>query len=232
MLVVIASRFDRSAVELVEHWTQHNSQLLIPADLSRPGWKDFSGGLPTSRHQAPGTAVVGGHPVSTDELSGVLVRLPTVMPMELSHIVPGDRDYVAAEMTAFLVAWLSRLSCPVVNRPTPLSLSGPMWRREQWSRVAAQFGIRVSRQRPGAAYDLGNRRPAELRQVIIVGDRCIGNCTRSEASAARHLARAVGMTLLQLDFVAGELVSTSNLPSLGSAEVRDAVLDYFMQVTS
>jgi hypothetical protein len=40
------------------------------------------------------------------------------------------------------------------------------------------------------------------------------------------------VTLLQLDFVAGELVSASTLPSLGSAEVRDAVLDYLMQVAS
>jgi hypothetical protein len=232
--VVIASQFDRAAVELVQHWAQHNWHLLVPADLSRPGWRDFSGGLPTPRRHVAGKAVIAGRAVSTGDLSGVLVRLPIVMPMELRHIVPEDRDYVAAEMTAFLVAWLSRISCPVINRPTPLSLCGPMWRKEQWACVAAQFGIRVSQQQwePEELHKLGENRPADLTRLVIVGDRCIGNCTRSETSAARHLARAIDVTLLQLDFVAGELVSATSLPSFGSAEVRDAVLNYFMQATS
>ena len=32
-----------------------------------------------------------------------------------------------------LLSWLSQLNCPVVNRPTPLCLSGPNRRPEQWT---------------------------------------------------------------------------------------------------
>ena len=81
-------------------------------------------------------------------------------------------------------------------------------------------------------YPLGDTRPANATHVTVVGDRCIGNCTRSEMNAARRLARVIDVTLLQLDFVAGELVSASTLPTLDSAEVRDAVLNYFLQVAS
>jgi hypothetical protein len=46
-------------------------------------------------------------------------------------------------MKAFLLSWLSQLNCLVLNRPTPLCLSGPSWRPEQWTYAAAQLGIPV-----------------------------------------------------------------------------------------
>ncbi len=51
--------------------------------------------------------------------------------------------YVSAEMTAFLLSWLSGLDCPILNRPTPNCLSGPGWRQEQWIHLAARLGIPV-----------------------------------------------------------------------------------------
>jgi hypothetical protein len=42
-------------------------------------------------------------------------------------------------MKAFLLSWLSQLNCLVFNRPTPLCLSGPSWRPEQWTYAAAQL---------------------------------------------------------------------------------------------
>jgi hypothetical protein len=89
------------------------------------------------------TAVVDGQVVAVEEISGVLIRLPYVFEQELLHIVPGDRAYVAAEMQAFLISWLSRLKCPVLNRPTPSYLLGPNWRPQQWVYTAAQVGIPV-----------------------------------------------------------------------------------------
>ena len=234
MLVVLASRFDRSAGELVEHWSGYNVRLMTPADLSKPGWRDFSGGPPTGVRGARGAAVIDGQTVATDELTGVLVRLLIVMPEELNHVVPGDREYVAAEMMAFLVSWLSRLTCPVLNRPTPLCLAGPAWRWEKWSSVAAEFGIKVRRpQGKSSAMAADNAiQPADTRQLIVVGDRCIGSCTPSEEKCALQLALAANVALLQLDFAGDELASVNVLPSLASPVVRAAVSSYLTRITS
>jgi hypothetical protein len=49
----------------------------------------------------------------------------SVLAVDSSH-----RKYVAAEFNAFLLAWLSAQSCPVLNRPTASCLSGPNWQPE------------------------------------------------------------------------------------------------------
>jgi len=101
------------------------------------GWRQSLGGVDGD------AAVVEGKRVPQKEITGVLTRLPCVFEQELVDITPDDRRYVAAEMTAFLLFWLSRLKCPVLNRPTPTCLSGPYWRREKWIHVAARVGIPV-----------------------------------------------------------------------------------------
>jgi len=42
------------------------------------------------------------------------MRLPAVLATDLPHILISDRDYVASEMTAFLVYWLNALGKPVL----------------------------------------------------------------------------------------------------------------------
>ena len=70
-------------------------------------------------------------------LQAVLTCRPAVLAEELGRIAADDRSYVAAELNAFLVAWLSALPSRVVNRPTPRSLCGPAWNRVQWQAAAA-----------------------------------------------------------------------------------------------
>src|SRR5262245_31751193 len=130
MLVVIASRFDRSAAQLAARWTTAGALLLTCADLSLAGWRWTLGESQTA------VLVASGRRVPTSALTGVLTRLPAIFPQELLHIVPEERDYVAAEMTAFLRAWLADLACPILNRPTATCLSGPGWRSEYWTATA------------------------------------------------------------------------------------------------
>src|SRR5262245_34157967 len=125
MILVLASRSDENARSLVDRWESHGARLLVPECLSVVGWRHRGSARPSSR------AVLGGVPVNGAEIRGVLSRLPSVMPSDLLHICAEDRAYVAAEMTAFLVAWLASLPCPVLNRPTPTSLAGPLLRQEQ-----------------------------------------------------------------------------------------------------
>ena len=108
-------------------------RILTCEDLSAPGWRHRLGGA--------STAVIGGETVPAAGIRGVLIRRSHMLEWEPEHIVPGDRAYVAAEMTAFLRSWLSGLGCPVLNRPAPTCLSGPGWCREQWVQTAARLGI-------------------------------------------------------------------------------------------
>ena len=87
--------------------------------------------------------MINGRVVNTDEIEGVVTRLPYVQEDELRVISAEDRPFVASEIHAFLVSWLSSLRCPVLNAPTPACLCGPNWRLEEWLHAAAMLGIPV-----------------------------------------------------------------------------------------
>src|SRR5208283_3357688 len=137
MIVIVANRWDETPKAVASRWAVQDVGVMMPQDLSVAGWRQSSGGLDSD------VAVVEGKRVPQKEITGVLARLPCVFEEELIEIAPADRRYVAAEMTAFLLFWLSRLKCPVLNRPTPTCLSGPYWRAEKWVHVAARAGIPV-----------------------------------------------------------------------------------------
>src|SRR5262245_2467532 len=143
--MIVASRSDEAARILTHRWRALGAVLVTSSDLSAVGWRDHVG-----RH-AGATAGIDGRVVSTDDITGVLTRLAAVEERELTHIVPDDRAYVAQEMTAFLVSWLSGLSCPMLNRPTPGCLAGPPWRRERWIHEAARLHIPVIPVRRGVS---------------------------------------------------------------------------------
>jgi hypothetical protein len=171
--------------------------------------------------------------VATEEIAGVLTRLPYVDENELHHIVPGDRAYVSAEMTAFLVSWLSGLACPVLNRPTPTCLTGPNWRPERWVHAAAQLGIPVSPVRrdvtlTSKAWKEVPRPP--LLTVTVVGDRWFGRIDHALGVQAQRLAKAAGVDLLGVHFETTEsdctLLGVDFQPDVSSPEVADAILEY------
>ena len=140
------------------------------------------------------TAVIGGRPVKCDEITGVLIQRPCIFEQELLHISAVDRQYVAAEMNAFLISWLSRLTCPILNRPTAMSLSGPNWRPEQWVHAAAILGIPVSPTKKCSSI-IENKEKSntiysrkEIRSVIVVGDLYFGDVETIIGEQATKLA--------------------------------------------
>jgi hypothetical protein len=233
MLVLFASRHDATADALLARWADHGATLLTPLDLSRAGWRHF---LDAGRAD---TAVVGGRVVACEEITGVLVRWPCVYERELSQIDPGDRAYVAREMTAFLTSWLTRLRCPVLNRPTPTSLLGPSWRPEQWVQAAARAAIpvhvverRVRFSSPGEPASSRAPGPPPCT-VTVVGDRWFGAADPVLAVRARLLADAAGVDLLAVSFDRSDpdalLIGADLWPDLTSDDVADAVLAYFVE---
>ncbi len=234
MLVVVASRYDEIARSLVDCWAKQGAKLLTCDDLSVVGWRNsFRGVGGDSSPLLNSTAVVDGQVVGVEEISGVLIRLPYVFEQELLHIVPDDRAYVAAEMQAFLISWLSRLKCPVLNRPTPSYLLGPNWRPQQWVYAAAQVGIPV---RPVHRHiklgvEISQQAPEVLPVTItVVGDRVFGSVDRVLATQARSLADVAGVDLLAVHFSRhdsnAEFLGADLLPDVSSPDVAEAILEY------
>jgi hypothetical protein len=180
--------------------------------------------------------VLEGEAFSTSEISGVVTRLPWIGPAELEHVAETDRAYVAAEMHAFLFAWLSRMPCPIVNRPTPHCLSGPAWRNEQWIHAAAAVGIPVRPARRSAVPNVRFRpAPADgaIRAVTVVDGDCVGDCNSDLEKHTRSLAAAAGCTMLTANYedtgVGFQLLDVSLWPDLIDPTIRSLVLGHFTE---
>ena len=229
VILVVANRRDAPARAFVERYAAHGVCLLTPADLSIAGWYHRLGDIDTA------VAVVAGHSLAARDIVGVVTRLPCVVEEDLGHITPIDRAYVAAEMNAFLRFWLQALPCPMLNRPTPLSLSGPLWRHEKWVHTAARLGMLVTPARRRVVCALAPPTPAHLPSAVstvtIVGQRSVGDVDQVLATQARALADAAGVDLLAVQFSApgpGAVFVRAHLwPDIAAAGVAEAIYEYF-----
>jgi len=210
MIVILASQLDSDACSLVRAWSAFGAVLLSAEDMCNSGW-DFQPSDP-----ARGTAVVEGQRIKIADFRAVLVRRPAVLAEELIRIDSADRAYVAAETNAFLVAWLSALSCPVVNRPTTTSLCGPAWGELHW---------RVAAARAGGSW-VGPNNAIKEREVVVCGQHCLFANTPKQAKDALALARVAGVELMSVWFRGDQICGASVAPVLEKAEVRACLLDH------
>ena len=228
MFVVLASAHDEMARAMCVAWAPWGCVLCVPADLSQPGWSHQVGQPATS------TAVLGGRVTPASEISGVLTRLWHVPPEELRHIASADRGYVAAEMTAFLIAFLTDLRCVVLNRPAASALSGPGWRREQWVRAAMQAGIPAASVHKSAGQGGSSTvLPPVGAEVTVVGELVFGTTDANLMTWSRQLAAIAGVELLGVQFArrGGEYVfaGVSGLPALTFPGALDAVRELLVR---
>lgn len=231
MLVVVARRSDQKARDLARRWAPYGGAVLTCEDLSVAGWRQLLGDAEASK------VVIDGQVVEAREITGVLTLLPYVTEGELVRIARENRPYVAAEMTAFLHFWLCGLQCPVLNRPTPVCLTGPGWRREQWVYIAAQLGIPVQTVAwhldREAGFPEKEKSSAPDMTVTIVGSRCSGSVDGTFVSRVRRLASAAGVEMLAAYFRETErgfrlYDASSSWADISSPEVADAILEYFL----
>lgn len=204
MLLVLAYEHDVAARALVARWRSmgEDAGVLSIADLSEPGWVHAPG------DGAAGRLVVEHRRIQTRDLRGVVTRVSCVTEGETSAIHPEDRLYAAAEMQAFLLAWLTSLPCPVLNRPSAQSLTGPARSMEQWAHRARRLKIPchpiVRRssfdERSELAPDAGAPRD-EVVTVDVVGTRAFGlEAAGPLGRMAVALARDAGADLLRVTF--------------------------------
>jgi hypothetical protein len=153
------------------------------------------------------------------EITGVLTRTPWVTRHELPQIEEADRDYVAAEIYAFLLSWLASLNCPVVNRPMPGRLAGPSWAERQWLAAAGSAGLKVS------------PRTGELRGrvvvVTVVGRQCFGEASPELHAGSLRLAALAQVELLGVHFDGSDsdalFVGANPFPPLDDIRVQNAL---------
>jgi hypothetical protein len=228
-LVVVAGDWDLVARSFVQRHADRGACLMTPLDLSQAGWS-YRVGSPSDS-----TAMIAGRPLRACDIAGVQTRLPCVTARDLPHIALADRAYVAEEMTAFLLAWLTELERPALNPPTPQCLTGPYWPQEKWVHTAAQLGIatapshrRIRLPQDSASVADPDRDGAA---VTIVGRREIGNVDRALSAAARRLADAARAALLVVRFSSREpgarFLGASHWADLGEPEIAEAVLQWF-----
>jgi hypothetical protein len=229
VIVIFASRYDVSSVSLAARWAVHNANLLTCDDLSVAGWRHDLQSLAASR------AVVGGRVIPVDTIKGLLIRWPGVFAQELTQITPADRDYVAREMMAFLVSWFSTMKCPVINQPTPVNLTGPAWRPEQWTHAASQIGIPVQEVQRKVTFGSENVEPSPpltTTNVTVVGDHCFGEVDEALRDQSLRLAKLAGVSLLSVSFTGPDansiFVAADLIPKL-SVETEDAVLKLLLK---
>jgi hypothetical protein len=225
MLVVFGSDDDAESRAIVAQWAPWGAVLCTPDDLSTAGWR-HSVGAPEA-----GIAVAGGRAVPVAEITGVLTRLQSIRPDMLGHIDTADRDYVASEMTAFLIAFISTLRCKVLNPPSAGALSGPGWRQEQWIQAAARAGIPVcTRHRHVRRGTSAGPELAADVETVVIGDCVFGLANAQLADWARSLSRATGAAMLGLGFKRQAngfaLAAVDVSPTLNAPEKLDAAREY------
>jgi hypothetical protein len=144
MYLVLCSLEDREA-----HWAYRELRA-VGLDPLR-AVSDMALAMPTELEHRVGTdetwcrlQLADGLVLSSAGLDGVLNRITSVPAMHVLSALPPDRDYAMQELHALYLSWLAGLPCPVLNRPTPLGLCGPLLQRSAWMRLAAETGLETS----------------------------------------------------------------------------------------
>lgn len=192
--LILAHDHDVSARALARRWGS-KALLLTVADLRHARWcleLDPDGRVRTELTSPD------GRPVRVD---GVVNRLGGIMAAHLPRVHLEDRSYAAAELGAFLRAWLDACPAPVLNRPCGESLNGPAWNLEQWAAAAVSVGLRVedierhvelattgAALEPAPAWD-------DAIGASVVGDTCFGDVHPEVGGRLRALARLAGTAL-------------------------------------
>jgi hypothetical protein len=232
MLLVLASNKDKNATAFVSRLGSEQAALVSCDDLCRPGWRFHLA------NSEKGRVVADGKVIPLSQITGVLTLRPHVFEVELIYIAKQDRSYVASEINSFLMAWLSSLECPVINRPVGNCLSGPSLHQEEWVNLAASIGIPVQEVHRVVRLDIQDQKHTDGdnktvdTQVTVVGERWIGEVDDNLGAKAVHLARAAGAVLLQIWFEKEKFIGASAFPPLDRDPVINAVLEHLERMCS
>ena len=159
-------------------------RVLEPSGLSTPGWAH------DPENPAEDRLVIDGEVQPAGRLTAVITGLDAVQPFDLPDVRAEDRAFVASEMTAFLRTWLGTLTCPVLDRPTALALSGAAGDHAVWSKAAAALAVPDCQATPAPR--------TRTHAVTVAAGRVVGPAPEPAAATALSLARAANVTAARL----------------------------------
>jgi len=230
MILVLASIVDEAAAAFAsELGSATVASLLTCADLAS---------APLNLHHPnfeASTITVGGEAISVGLLTGVVNVLPVILPDEILFYDEAEREYQAAEMHALLTFFLTRVACPVINRATATSLTGPFLNPFGWRQLARSLGIAVAnlqmRSDPSVnpfAVPAGS----DSVEVACLGSRVIvtSNTLADERTIA--LAQRAGVEYLRVVYLRDgnddlRYLTAHTIPDLSSAPTRAEIAEYF-----
>lgn len=230
IVLVLASIIDETAASFATEFVSDPAASLVtcaglasaPLELRHP---DFGAS----------TISVRGDTISVTRLAGVVNLLPAVFPDELVCYDEAEREYQAAEFHALLTFFLSSLTCPVINRATATSLTGPFLNPLGWRPLARSLGLAV------ASIDL--RSDAFANPLVVPAGResleveCLDGrviCPSGTVADAHTiaLARRGGVEYLRAVYLPQadggvQLLTAHTTPDVKSPVTRAAIFDYF-----
>jgi hypothetical protein len=159
-------------------------RVLEPSGLSTPGWAH------DPENPAEDRLVIDGEVQPAGRLTAVITGLDAVQPFDLPDVRAEDRAFVASEMTAFLRTWLGTLTCPVLDRPTALALSGAAGDHAVWSKAAAALAVPDCQATPAPR--------TRTHAVTVAAGRVVGPAPEPAAATALALTRVANVTAARL----------------------------------
>lgn len=170
-----------------------------------------------------------GLEIDSREVRGVLNRTTMLGTDHLARVDPVDREYSLAETYAVFLSWLSGLTCPVVNRPTPTGTAGPLVHPSVLALWGWQCGFApppfemgsqiTGHIHPAGVADGVAPRHNGVTEVLVVGDHVLpAELPLDVRDACLCLARRADVALLGIALRAGverwELLAGTTLPDL------------------
>jgi len=183
VIVVLGSRYDPAARFLLGSVT--DAALCSAEDLTRPGW---AWPLKSSSF---GRWVIEGETVDDRDVTGVLVRRSCVYAEELTTTHPDDREYLAAEATAFLTFVLAQTGACVINPVNGGAMGEETVRLENWIPLAKQLNLKTAPLR--LTPRLKPRAPKSAHVIEVVGSETFGETKRQLRGRIVALAKQLGL---------------------------------------
>lgn len=152
--------------------------------------------------------------IRSSQIRGVLNRLSAPSDFTARSAVTADQQYTAAEMQAFYLSWLRTLPGVVINRPSPLGLSGAWMHASEWTLHANRAGLRTCTYRQSARESaaeadarrasLSRERTAARHLIALRGEVFGAPAPLDVALACGRLAKAAGTEILGIQLNSGE----------------------------
>ena len=181
--LLVLARAEDPAVAVLTRCAPDRVAHASVADLCAPGWRYLVGSPERATARACGRTIEAGR------IAAVLCRIGRVSADDMATVHVDDREYAAAETTAFLRTWLTQFRGVRCNEPTWMSLAGPRWHALHWSRIVRTLGIPVSSEsrETVTAVVAGRRVFGVTEPQLIDYSLCIANAVAARSLAVRFV---------------------------------------------